>query len=73
MKKIIMLPVWLNLYIEELEEGLNLIHQLSIGYNGIGKLLDPLILFLLPKDLEHELNEHAKIEFTNLSKVIISI
>ena len=56
--------------ISHIQEELNLIHKLSIGFAGIGRYLDPLIKLLIPKDFERDLNEHAWTEFSKLTKII---
>ena len=38
MKKIVRLPGWLSLAVEDTEDGVRITHTLTAGFNGIGKL-----------------------------------
>ncbi len=68
--RIIPLPAKLSLRFVDTASGTRLTHQISIGFRGIGKLLDAIIKLLIPKDLEFFLNDHARHEFTLLSEVL---
>ena len=67
--RIIPLPAKLSLRFADTAVGTQLTHQLSIGFRGIGKLLDTIIKSLIPKDLGSFLNDHARHEFALLSEV----
>lgn len=70
MKKGVKLPAWLSLNLEDHNNGIKLTHKLSLGYKGIGRLFDPLIMLFMPSNFEYELNEHAQIEFIKLSQIL---
>jgi hypothetical protein len=66
MKKVILLPAWLRLSLENVSEGVQITHSVRIGFGGQKGILDRLIQAFLPKDLEQELAKHAVQEFTQL-------
>ena len=71
MKKVIKLPSWLELGFEDSDEGVIIIHIFKVGFNGIGKLLDPLMkLFLANETFRKALDEHAQFEFTELGTIL---
>jgi len=67
MTKWLKLPGWLMLEFEDGQTGVEILHTVKVGYQGIGRILDPLIKFYLSKNFEKDLNEHAQIEFQKLA------
>ena len=71
MDKVIKLPGWLALEFEDIENGVRIIHTLSLGYKGIGKIFDKVLELYLSKKFQMDLDEHAKTEFPMLAKMLV--
>lgn len=69
-RKIFNLPAWL--IISFTKEGPNLIitHIIRAGFNGIGKVFDPILSIYLSRSFEKEMEEHAHYEFKKLAKMV---
>lgn len=72
MQKGIKLPAWLILEFEQQSESVKIIHTLEVGYNGIGKIFDPLLRLYLSDAFISELNQHAQFEFQELGRILLS-
>ncbi len=72
MKKLILLPAKLVLRTEQKNNDVILKHSLLIGFKGFLSILDPIIKLFIPKNLEYELNEHARHEFGILPEILES-
>ena len=70
MKKVIRLPAWLSLKFEDDNQDVKVIHSIRVGFNGIGKILDPLLRIYFTRGFEKELDRHANIEFTKLESIL---
>jgi hypothetical protein len=70
MRKIIPLPAWISLSLEETADGLHITHALKIGFNNKGRVLDRLIEAFLPKEFEQDLADHARHEFGKLKEYL---
>lgn len=70
MKRVFRLPAWLILALDDTPEGVVITHILKAGFNGIGRLLDPLLRLVLDQDFEHDLQEHAQTEFKRLAELL---
>lgn len=70
MLKLIKLPCWLSLDLEDTELGVRITHSLTVGFNNWGLGLDPFIKIFFSKQFKRELEEHAKIEFNKLAKML---
>ena len=64
------LPGWLILEFSDTLDGLEILHTLKIGYQGLGRIFDPLIRLFLSNDFEKALAQHAQIEFTKLAEIL---
>ena len=64
------LPAWLVLEFEDRPDGVDIVHTVKAGYQGIGKTLDPLIRLYLSDAFEKALNEHADTEFAKLGDLL---
>ncbi|MFZ5568810.1 MAG: hypothetical protein ACOZF0_00285 [Thermodesulfobacteriota bacterium] len=69
-KKLIKLPAWFTMIFEEVDDGLNIVHIVEVGFHGIGRIIDPIIRFFLNDDFESALNAHAHEEFPKLAKML---
>lgn len=70
MMKIIKLPGWLTLEFEDHDGGVKIVHAVSVGFAGIGRLLDPILRIYFSDKFERELKAHAQTEFHKLSALL---
>jgi len=70
MKKIVRLPGWLEIELEDSQDGLRIIHSVSIGFKSTGRILDPILRRYFSQEFEKELEEHARIEFNKLAEML---
>ncbi|MDM7999535.1 MAG: hypothetical protein QUS33_05940 [Dehalococcoidia bacterium] len=68
--KVPALPAWLVLEFEDRPGGVDIVHTVKAGYEGFGKILDPLIRLHLSPAFERDLNEHARTEFAKLGDLL---
>jgi hypothetical protein len=66
----LLLPAWLVLEFQDRPDGVDIIHTIKAGYQGIGKMLDPLIRLYLSSEFEEALNKHADTEFSRLGGLL---
>lgn len=66
LRKLVPLPVWLSLEFEEQGDTLQLTHTIEAGFNGIGRVLDPLLRLYLSRQFAEALDEHVRIELPKL-------
>jgi len=64
------LPAWLVLEFQDRPDGTDIVHTVKAGYQGIGKVLDPLIRLYLSDAFEEALNKHADTEFSRLADLL---
>lgn len=69
-KKVIKLPGRLSLKLKDDKGGVRITHTLTIGFNVIGKILDPVFGLFFPKGFKKDMDEHARIEFNRLKDVL---
>jgi hypothetical protein len=72
MIKIVRLPAWLILDVEDTPGGVRILHTMAAGYQGIGRLLDPVLKLYLSDEFERQLNQHAQTEFPMLAAILKS-
>jgi len=66
------LPAWLEIKCQQHSENLHIIHTLTAGFSGLGRIFDPLIKVYLSDDFCSELNDHAHTEFPVLGELLIN-
>ena len=54
------LPAFVTLKLQDSPEGVSLKHELCIGLDGIGKILDPFIRLYFNESFQTALDEHCK-------------
>jgi len=64
------MPAWLVLEFQDRPDGVEIVHTIKAGYQGIGKMLDPLIRLYLSSLFEEALNKHADTEFSRLGSIL---
>ena len=70
MKKIVKMPAWVSISFEERKNGVKVIHKITAGFKGIGKIFDVIFKIFLSRDFEKAMDEHAKTEFLKLRAVL---
>jgi hypothetical protein len=66
----LLMPAWLVLELEDRPDGVVIVHTVKAGYQGMGKMLDPLIRLYLSSEFEEALNKHADTEFSRLGDLL---
>ena len=69
-KGAIRLPAFVEISLHDTDEGINLKHELCIGYSGIGRILDPLIKLYFNKSYQKDLEDHCNIEWYKLAEYL---
>ena len=64
------LPAYVNFKLKDTDEGLEIKHELRLGYKNAGKLLDPMIKLYFNKAYRRDLEEHCKIEWFKLEEFL---
>ena len=72
MQKLIRLPVWLTLELEDDKEGVTITHTITAGFNGLGKKLDIFLRLYFSLDFENAMDEHVRIEFPLLRDLLLA-
>lgn len=65
-KWFIRLPAKFLIRLEDNKDGLRIMHQVTVGLNGLGRILDPFLRIVYSKPFEDALDEHVRIEFQKL-------
>jgi len=64
------LPGFLELEFDDMTDGLELTERIRIGFNGIGRVLDPFIRIVYNKRFFEEMDDHHKREWQSLSDIL---
>jgi hypothetical protein len=72
MKKLIRLPVWLVLELEDDKEGVEITHTIKVGWEGIGRVLDIIFRIYFSDEFIKVMDEHVKIEFPKLRGLLLT-
>jgi hypothetical protein len=67
----IKIPAWFIMKFEDLSDGVKIIHIVSAGFHGAGKIFDPLIRLYLNKDFNRKLITHTHEEFPKLAEMLL--
>ncbi len=71
LKKVVKLPAWLIMKFKEDNDGVIVSHTVKAGFEGRGRVLDPILRFyLVDRDFEKDLEEHVRIEFPRLAEIL---
>lgn len=71
-RKVIPLPVWLYLELEDDERGVAVTHTIKAGFEGAGKILDVIFRVYLSDSFAKAMDEHARAEFPKLGELLSS-
>jgi predicted N-acyltransferase len=66
----IRLPAVVELQLDDINEGIQLKHELRIGYSGIEKILDPSIKLYFNKSFRKALEEYCDVEWFKLAEYL---
>ena len=72
LKKIVRLPAWLRLEFTDHLEGTEIKHTLEVGFQVIGRVINPWLRLYFNADFAKELDEHARTEFPMLVSMLAS-
>jgi hypothetical protein len=70
LKKIVKLPVWLSLHLQDDEDGVTITHTIRAGFAGAGRILDTLLRIDFSQSFTRALDEHVKTEFPKLRDML---
>lgn len=70
LKKIIKLPAWLSLDLEDDDEGVTITHAIRAGFAGAGRILDPILRIYFSESFTSAIDEHVKTEFPKLRDML---
>jgi hypothetical protein len=70
LRKLINLPVRLTLKLDQDGDDVQLTHTVEAGFNGIGRILDPLFRLYFSPRFARALDEHVRIEFPKLRRML---
>jgi hypothetical protein len=66
-KKFLMLPAWLEIRVDDRDDGTVLTHTLRAGYSGLGRIFDAIFILFLDNQFGNAMDEHARVEFNKLA------
>jgi uncharacterized protein YndB with AHSA1/START domain len=69
-KRIVRLPAWLTLEVEDEAGGVTITHTIQAGFRGMGRVLDPLLRLYFTEEFELAMDEHAQAEFPMLAAML---
>jgi hypothetical protein len=64
------LPGYLDLQFQDTADGIRLTETIKIGFNGPGRVLDPVIRLFFNKAFFNEMNGHHTREWANLAEIL---
>jgi len=70
LKKRIPLPAWIILEFADSPNGIKVTHTLAIGFQGFGRLLDPVLRLYFTPSYANDLEQHARTEFPKLGAML---
>jgi hypothetical protein len=70
LKKFVTLPAWLSLELEDDDRGVTITHTIRAGFEGIGRILDPLFRVYLSKQFTQAMDDHVRAEFPKLETLL---
>lgn len=70
MKKFVALPVRLSLTVKDNGNGVHITHTIYAGFNGAGRVLDPLFRLYFSRGFIQAMDDHARSEFPMLAGLL---
>ena len=69
-KKLVKLPAWLSLELENDDQGVTITHSIRAGFGGIGRILDPILRVYLSEKFARAMDDHVRGEFPKLETLL---
>jgi len=69
-KRIVRLPAWLIMEIDDHNDGMTITHAIEAGFRGPGRILDPVLRLYFTDEFERAMDEHAQAEFPMLAAML---
>ena len=69
-KKIVRLPIWLCLELQDTSQGVAITHTIRAGFKSPFTLLDPIFRIYLSEEFGRVIDEHVKTEFPKLRDLL---
>ena len=66
LRKGVRLPVWLTVELADHDGGVDLRHTITVGFRGVGRVLDPLFRLYFSAEFAAAMDEHARTAFPHL-------
>jgi hypothetical protein len=70
MRKVVPLPVFLILELEDMDDGVRLKHTIDAGFSGLGRIFDPIFRIYFTEVFAEAMNEHVRTEFPKLRDML---
>jgi hypothetical protein len=70
LKKGFRLPIWIRLEFQDGAGGVTITQTTRAGYEGAGRILDPLLRLYFSRGYARALDDHARTEFPNLRDLL---
>lgn len=72
LKKLIRLPIYLCLELDDKGKGVTITHTIKAGFEGIGKIFDVFFRFYFTDEFEKAMDDHVRAEFPKLRDMFSS-
>lgn len=69
-KKLVKLPAWLSLELEDDDRGVTITHSIRAGFEGTGRILDPIFRIYLSEKFARAMDDHVRAEFPKLETLL---
>jgi hypothetical protein len=69
-KTLVKLPAWLSLELEDDDRGVTITHTVRAGFEGIGRILDPIFRIYLSEKFARAMDDHVRAEFPKLETLL---
>jgi hypothetical protein len=70
MRKVVPLPVFLILELEDVDDGVRLKHTINAGFSGLARIFDPIFRTYFTQSFAEAMNEHVRTEFPKLRDML---
>ena len=64
------LPAFLSLEMSDSPEGIQIKHELQLGYRGFGEIFDPFISLYFTESFQSAIEDHCRIEWPRLAEYL---
>jgi hypothetical protein len=70
LKKLVKLPAWLSLELEDDDRGVTITHTIRARFERIGRILDPMFRAYLSEKFARAMDDHVRAEFPTLETLL---